>query len=188
MNKNILAPEFSKNWKWMIARGIISIIFGIVVVYNPLAAATALALFFGAYVFIDGVFAIVSIFTSRIARAHFWSFLIEGIAGIAAGILTFFLPEITLYGLVILVSSWAFVTGIFEIISAIKLRKIIDGEFLMIVSGLLSVVFGILIFLRPFASIVVMIYLIGIYAVIFGILLILLGISMRKRYSSSSNL
>jgi uncharacterized membrane protein HdeD (DUF308 family) len=92
MNENILISEFSKNWKWMIVRGIVSIIFGIIVVIYPISAATGLALFFGAYAFADGVFAIVSLFTSRVARAHFWSFLIEGIAGIAAGILIFFLP------------------------------------------------------------------------------------------------
>ncbi len=188
MNENILIPEFSKNWKWMIVRGIVSIIFGIVVVFYPFAAATGLALFFGAYVFADGVFAIVSIFTSHAARAHFWSFLIEGIVGIAAGILTFFLPEITLYGLALLVSFWAVITGILEIISAIKLRKIIDSEFLMIVSGLLSIVFGILVFVRPLAGIVVMIYLIGIYAVLFGILSIFFGISMRKLHLRARNL
>ena len=188
MNENILVPEFSKNWKWIIVRGIISVIFGIVVVFYPFTAATVLALFFGAYIFADGVFAIVSIFTSRAARAHFWSFLIEGIAGIAAGILTFFLPEMTLYGLVLLVSVWAFVTGIFEIISAIKLRRIIEGEFLMIASGLLSVVFAVLVFLKPFAGIVVLIYLIGMYAVMFGILLVFLGFSMRKHHLRSNSL
>jgi uncharacterized membrane protein HdeD (DUF308 family) len=187
MNENILIPEFSINWKWMIVRGVVSVIFGIIVVLYPFVAATALALFLGAYIFADGVFAIVSLFTSRAARAHFWSFLIEGIAGIAAGILIFFLPEITLYGLVILVSVWAFFTGIFEIISAIKLRKIIEGEILMIVSGLLSIVFAILVFLNPFAGIVVLIYLTGIYAVMFGILLILFGISMRKYQLSPGN-
>ena len=188
MNENILIPEFSKKWKWMIFRGIISIIFGIVIVIYPFTAATMLAIFFGAYAFVDGIFAIVSIITSRAARAHFWSYLIEGIAGIIAGIITFFLPEITLFGLVILISVWAFITGIFEIIAAIKLRKIIDGEFLMIISGLLSVVFGVLVFLRPFAGMVVIIYLIGIYAVMFGILFIFLGISVRKHHLKSVNL
>ena len=187
MNENILVPEFSKNWKWMILRGIVSIIFGIVAVFYPFTAATALALFFGAYIFADGVFAIVSIFTSRIARVHFWSFLIEGIAGIAAGILTFFLPQITLYGLVLLVSIWAFVTGIFEIISAIKLRKIIDGEFLMIISGILSIIFAIIVFLSPLAGIVVMVYLLGAYALMFGLLLVFLGISMRLHHLKSGN-
>ncbi len=187
MNENIIIPEFSRNWKWMIVRGIVSIIFGIGAVLYPFTAVTALAIFFGAYVFADGVLAIVSIFTSSFARAHFWSFLIEGLAGITAGVLTFFLPEITLYVLVILVSVWAFVTGIFEIITAIKLRQIIDGQFLMIVSGILSVFFAILVFLMPSAGIVMMIYLIGIYAVMFGILLVLLGFSMRKLNSKPEN-
>jgi uncharacterized membrane protein HdeD (DUF308 family) len=163
-------------------RGIVSIIFGVIVVIYPFTAAVALALFVGAYVFADGVFAIVSIFTSRAARTHFWLFLFEGIAGIIAGILIFFLPELTMYGLVLMVSIWAFITGIFEIISAVKLRKVIDGEFLMIVSGLLSIVFGILVFLRPLAGIVVMTYLVGFYAVMFGILSVSFGFSMRKHH------
>jgi uncharacterized membrane protein HdeD (DUF308 family) len=188
MNENILIPEFSKNWKWIIVRGILSIIFGIVIVFYPFAAATVLALFFGAYVFVDGIFAIVSIFTLREARTHFWPLLIEGIAGIAVGVLTFLLPEITLYGLALLVSFWAVITGIFEIISAIKLRKIINGEFLMIVSGLLSIVFGILVLLKPLAGIIVTVYLIGMYGIIFGILFIFLGISLKKLHLKSSNL
>ena len=185
MEENILVPEFSKNWKWMIFRGIISIIFGIIVVIYPFTAAAAFAIFFGAYAFVDGIFAIVSIITSHTARAHFWALLLEGITGIAAGIVTFFLPQITLWGLVILISIWAVITGIFEIIAAIKLRHIIAGEFLMIISGLLSIVFGILVFLRPLAGMVVVIYLIGIYAIIFGILFIFFGISMRKHHLSS---
>ncbi|MBZ0202950.1 MAG: HdeD family acid-resistance protein [Ignavibacteria bacterium] len=187
MNENTLVPGISINWKWMVVRGIVSTIFGIIVVIYPFTAAAALALFFGAYIFFDGVFAIVSLFTSRTARAHFWSYLIEGIAGIAIGILAFFLPEITLYGLAILVSVWAFSTGILEIISAIKLRKVIDGEFWMIVSGILSIVFAILIFLWPASGIVVMIYLIGIYALLFGIMMVFMGFSIRNLQPKTSN-
>jgi uncharacterized membrane protein HdeD (DUF308 family) len=77
MEEKTLIPEFLQNWKWIIVRGIVSIIFGIIVIVYPFTAAIALALFFGAYVFADGVFAIVSIFTSRAARTHFWSFLLE---------------------------------------------------------------------------------------------------------------
>ncbi len=180
MNENILNPEISRNWKWMVLRGIVSVIFGVAAIAYPFTAVKAIAIFFGAYVFTDGLFAIVSIFTSSYAREHFWSFLIEGIAGIAAGILTFFMPEITLYGLVILVSVWAFVTGVFEIITAIKLRKIIDGEFFMIISGLLSIIFAVLVFVMPFSGLVMMIYLIGVYAVMFGIMLVISGLSMRE--------
>jgi uncharacterized membrane protein HdeD (DUF308 family) len=187
MNENILIPEFSKNWKWMIVRGIVSIIFGIIVVIYPIGAATVLALFFGAYAFADGIFALASIITSSAARKHFWLLLFEGIVGIAVGILTFFLPEITLLGLIILISVWAVVTGISEIIMAIKLRKIIEGEFLIIISGILSIVFGILVFIRPLEGIVVTVYLIGIYAIMFGFLFVFFGISMRKHHLSSGN-
>lgn len=187
MNENILTPEFTRNWKWMIVRGIVSILFGIGAILYPFTAVKALAIFFGAYVFADGIFAIVSIFTSGFARRHFWSFLIEGIAGIATGIITFFLPEVTLFALVILVASWAFVTGIFEIISAIKLRKIIDGEFFMIISGLLSIIFAVIVFLIPGAGLVFMIYLIGIYALMFGIMMVFIGFSMRNYITQPVN-
>jgi uncharacterized membrane protein HdeD (DUF308 family) len=180
VEEKFIIPEIAINWKWMIVRGVISLIFGVLVVFYPFKAAFALALFFGAYAFADGFFAIVSLFTSRIAREHFWSFLVTGVTGIAAGILIFLMPELSLYGLILLVTVWAIVTGIFDIISAIKLRKIIDGEFLMIVSGLLSIVFGVFVFIRPLEGLVVMTYLIGFYAVMFGILYIILGFSMRK--------
>jgi uncharacterized membrane protein HdeD (DUF308 family) len=180
MKENKLLPEFFRSWKWLIVRGIFSIIFGIGALLYPSSAVTALAIFFGAYVLIDGVFAIVSIFTSRFARDHFWSYLGEGIAGIVIGIVTFFIPELSLYGLVLLVSAWAFVTGIFEIITAIKLREIIDGEFFMITSGVLSIIVAILVFLRPFESLIIMIFLVGMYAVLTGILLVFLGISVKE--------
>lgn len=169
----------------MIVRGIVSVIFGIIVVIYPLGAATVLALFFGAYAFADGIFALASIISSRAARTHFWALLFEGIVGIAVGIVTFFLPEITLFGLIILISVWAVVTGISEIIVAIKLRKIIEGEFLMIISGLLSIVFGILVLMKPLAGMFVTVFLIGIYAIMFGIQFIFFGISMRKHHLNS---
>jgi uncharacterized membrane protein HdeD (DUF308 family) len=92
------------------------------------------------------------------------------------------MPGLSLYGLALLVAVWAFITGIFEIISSVKLRKIINDKFVIIFSGLLSIVFGILIFLKPLEGIVVMTYLIGIYAVLFGILFIFFGITMRKQH------
>jgi uncharacterized membrane protein HdeD (DUF308 family) len=187
MLEKILIPEFTKNWKWMTARGIISIIFGIIIVIYPFDAATVLAYFFGAYVFADGIFALVSIITSGTARKHFWLLLFEGIAGIAAGIITFLLPEITLFGLIILISIWAVVTGISEIVIAVKLRKIIDDEYLMIISGILSIVFGILVFLRPLAGIIVTVYLFGVYSIMFGLLFVFFGLTMRKHHIKHQN-
>jgi uncharacterized membrane protein HdeD (DUF308 family) len=106
--------------------------------------------------------------------------LLEGVAGIVLGLLTFFWPNITALVLLYFIAAWALITGIFEIVAAIQFRRIISGEWTMILGGLLSVVFGILLFVFPGAGAVSMVWLIGIYAIAFGILEIIFAFRLRS--------
>jgi uncharacterized membrane protein HdeD (DUF308 family) len=104
-----------------------------------------------------------------------------------AGIATFIWPAITALILLYIIAAWAIITGIFEIIAAIQLRKEITGEFWLGLSGLLSIVFGVFLFLFPGEGILTLLWLLGIYAIIFGVFLLMLGFRLRGQSGSTSS-
>ena len=167
--------QYTQNW-WAIAlRGIAAIIFGILAFVVPGITFLALVLLFGAYALVDGIFAIVAAFTHRAGHSRWWVMFLEGLVSIAAGLIAFFFPGIAAFSLVLVIAAWALVTGVLEIVAAIRLRKEIQGEWMLIVSGLASVVFGILVALNPIAGTLAIIWITGAYAIVFGILLLSLS-------------
>ena len=179
-------PAEAGHWWALALRGAIAILFGLAALLRPDIALEALILLFGAYALVDGVFAIVGIFGGTRGGTPRWLLLIEGIAGILAGIIAFVLPGLTALVLLYLISAWAIVTGIFEIATAIRLRQEIRGEWALIIGGALSVLFGmILIVVSPFAAILSLTWLIGVYAVAFGILMLITAFQVRGRDASS---
>jgi uncharacterized membrane protein HdeD (DUF308 family) len=165
-------------WWAFVLRGLAAIIFGILAYVWPGITLTALVLLFGAYALWDGVFALIGAFRSQGDRR--WSLILEGIVGIAAGLLTFLWPGAATFALLYIIAGWAVVTGILEIIAAIRLREVIEGEWLLLLSGLLSVLFGIVIAFWPAAGLLAITWIIGAYAVAFGILLVVLGFRLRN--------
>ena len=179
-------PAEAGHWWALALRGAIAILFGLAALLRPDIALEALILLFGAYALVDGVFAIVGIFGGTRGGTPRWLLLIEGIAGILAGLIAFVLPGLTALVLLYLISAWAIVTGIFEIATAIRLRQEIRGEWALIIGGALSVLFGvILIVVSPFAAILSLTWLIGVYAVAFGILMLITAFQVRGRDASS---
>ena len=165
----------ARKW-WVVAlRGILAIVFGIVALVYPGMTLLVLALVFGAYVFVDGLFAI---FTGigHGGREAVW-YVLEGILGIAVGIATFFYPGITAQALVFLVGFWAILTGIFEVIAGFELP--ISRDWLLALAGIVSIVFGVLIFVNPGSGALAVVVLIGMYALLFGATLLVLGIRLR---------
>lgn len=134
---------------------------------------------FGAYALVDGIFTIISSLTRRMTNPNWWVVLLEGIAGIVIGILTFFMPGITAFALLYLIAAWAVITGVLEIIAAVQLRKEIDNEWLLGISGVLSIIFGLFAFFFPGAGALSIVLIIGAYAIVFGILMIVLGFRLR---------
>lgn len=170
-----------RNWWAAVLRGIAAILFGILALIWPGLTVLALVWLFGAYVLVDGIFALgAALFGGlRTAGRRGW-LVVEGIAGIIAGILTFAWPGVTTLVLLWLVAAWALVTGVLEIAAAIMLRREIEGEWLLAISGVLSVLFGILLAVWPATGALALVVIIGAYAIAFGAVLVVLGLRMRR--------
>lgn len=172
-----MTTYLSRNW-WILAlRGLAAVVFGILAFVWPGVTITVLVLFFGAYALWDGIFALIGAFRTQSDRR--WPLLLEGLVGILAGIFAFFWTGAATLTLVLIIASWAIITGVFEIIAAIRLREEIEGEWLLMISGLLSIVIGIALFIWPGAGLLAITWMIGAYAILFGILLIVLGFRLR---------
>src|SRR4051794_34974783 len=133
----------ARNWWALALRGLFAVLFGIAAFAWPGITLGALVLLYGAYAFVDGVFAIAAALAGRTEGLPWWALLLEGVFGIAAGVIAFAWPGITALALLFLISAWAVVTGVFEIVAAVRLRKEIRGEWLLALSGVLSVLFGV---------------------------------------------
>jgi len=176
-----MLTTLAQNWWTFVLRGVAAIIFGLLAYFWPAITFTVLVLFFGAYALWDGVFALINAFRTEGERR--WSLVLEGVVGIAAGLITFFWTGAASLALLLVIGAWAIVTGIFEISAAIRLRKEIEGEWLLLLSGVLSVLFGIAIAIWPAAGLLAVTWMIGSYAIVFGVILIALGFRLRNTRS-----
>lgn len=170
----------TRNWWALLLRGFVAILFGILTFILPGITLTSLVLLFGAYALVDGVFAAVAALRSSRNTKRWWALLVEGIFGIGAGVLTFVWPGITALFLLYLIAVWAIVTGIFEIGTAVRLRKEITGEWLLALSGVASVLFGLVLALRPGVGALAVVWMIGAYAIVFGALFLALAFRLRS--------
>ena len=169
----------ARNWWALELRGALTIIFGLLALFMPAITLGALVLLYGIYALAEGIVLLVMSFNKQFTE-HRWITLLQGLAGIGAGIVTFAWPGITAIALLLIIAAWAIVTGILEIVGAIVLRKEIRGEWMMILSGILSLVFAYLLLSQPAAGALALVWMIGIYAIVFGILEMGLGIKVHK--------
>jgi uncharacterized membrane protein HdeD (DUF308 family) len=170
-----------ENW-WAIAlRGLIGVLIGIVAFFLPLPTMVALVWLFGAYAFLDGLFNLIAVWRRGRARP-WWALVLEGVLGLGAGIISFIWPGITALALTYLIAAWAIVTGVLEIVAAIRLRKEIKGEWLLALSGVLSLILGGLFAFAPFAGAVALVWMWGAYTAAFGLLLLWLSFQLRTRH------
>ncbi len=174
-----MAANLARNW-WLLAlRGVAGILFGIAAFVWPESTLAALVLVFGAYVFVDGIFALIAGIGMRRQLSLWWLVVVEGVAGIILGLLTFRSPDITALILLSFIAAWSIITGVFEIATAVRLRKMIPNEWLMILSGVVSIVFGILLIAQPGAGEIAIVWLLGGYALLFGILTLMFALRLR---------
>jgi uncharacterized membrane protein HdeD (DUF308 family) len=170
----------ARNW-WLIAlRGAAAIIFGIVTLIMPGISLLTLVLLFGSYALVEGVLNVIAAVRGRRQEARWRALLLEGLVSIAAGIVTFALPGLTAVVLVYVIAAWALVTGVLEIVAAVRLRHWITGEAWLALSGVASVAFGVLMMIFPGAGALALILWIGAYAIVSGGLLVGLAFRLRR--------
>jgi uncharacterized membrane protein HdeD (DUF308 family) len=174
-----MTTQLARNWWILLLRGLAALLFGVLAILSPLITATVLVIFFGAYALVDGIFAVYASLTHRAGHDRWWVLLLEGLTGIVIGLLAYVYPDVATLFLLYFIAAWAILTGIMEIVAAIRLRREIEGEWLLVFSGILSVLFGILVVIFPVFGTVAVVWLIGIYAILFGLLLITLGLRVR---------
>ena len=170
----------ARNWWIVLLRGLAGIAFGLITFFAPEISLAALILAFGIYSFADGVLAIASAIRERGEGRHWWMLLLEGVMGIGAAAVTFFWPGITALALLYLIAAWALVTGGFELAAAIRLRKIITGEWLLALIGIASIALGVMLALFPSAGALAVLIWIGAYALASGVLLTILAFRLRS--------
>jgi len=170
----------SRYWWAYVVRGILAILFGILAYAWPGITLATLIILFGAFAFVDGIFLIIKTIGNWSGRDDRWLLLLEGLLGIGIGLLAFIAPGVTTFALVFYIAVWSLATGVLEIATAIRLRKEIQGEGWMILSGIASILFALLLMVFPGAGALGLIWLIAAYAIIFGVLLILLGFKLRR--------
>jgi uncharacterized membrane protein HdeD (DUF308 family) len=171
---------FKLNW-WLLAlRGLVAVLFGVLAFMWPGATLITLVWLFGAFALVNGILSLVLAAKTPKGYPKVGSLIFGGLLGILAGLLAFVMPGITALGLLILIAAWAIVTGIMELMAAVRLRKIINNEWLLVLAGIGSVVFGVLLLFQPAAGALVLIWWIGAWALLFGILLMILAFRMRN--------
>lgn len=175
-----LLQALGRTWWLVLLRGLAAIVFGFLAWTWPGATLITLVLFWGAYALVDGVAALVSGWQAKDSGKPMWPVVLVGVIGIAAGIFTFVQPEVTAVALLILIAAWAIVQGVFEIVAAIRLRKEIKNEWLLILSGVLSVLFGLFMIASPGAGAMAVLWLIGVFAIAYGALLVFLAFKLKK--------
>ncbi|MBL8822302.1 MAG: HdeD family acid-resistance protein [Planctomycetia bacterium] len=175
-----LANSLTERWWVFVVRGVIAILFGILCFVQPELSLTTLVLMFGSYAIADGVLGVYVAVTGRKELEDWWVLLLWGLIGIAAGVLTFAAPSITALILLFYIAAWAVVSGVLQIALAIRLRKEIEGELFLVLAGILSIGFGLILMARPGDGALAVVWIIGVYAVAHGITLAVLGMRLRS--------
>ena len=178
-----ILQTLARYWWLILLRGIAFILFGVLAFVWPGLTLVTLVLFYGAFALIDGVLALASAIMGGNMGSRWWLALI-GLAGIAVGVLTFAWPGLTALVLLFFIASWAIVLGVFQIIGAIRLRKEIDNEWTLILGGVISVLFGVILFAAPGAGALGLIWAIGAYAIVFGVLMVLASFRVKKHQAA----
>ena len=180
-----MVRTLSQNWWLVVLRGVLAILFGLLAFAWPGITWLTLVIMFGVYAIVDGLVA-VGTGLSRRKEARWWTFLLEGLINIGAGVVALIWPALATLVILYVIAAWAVFTGILEIVAAIRLRHEITNEWVLALGGAISVAVGLLLFSQPAAGSLAIIWIIGAYALIFGVLFVILGFRLRNWRGSDS--
>jgi uncharacterized membrane protein HdeD (DUF308 family) len=167
------------HWWSLALRGVAAILLGILAFVVPGLTLGSLVLLFGIYALVDGVLEVAGAVRGMVHRKPWGALLIEGLVSIGVGIIAFVWPSTTVLALLWLIAIWSIVTGVFEVSAAIRLRKQIDGEWLLAITGIVSILFGVLLIAAPGPGALALVWWLGAYVLVFGVLLIVLAFRVR---------
>jgi len=168
------------SWRMLALRGSVALLFGFLAALWPDITLLWLVVLFSAYALFGGAAALVSAVERRKVHDDWWLLLLLGLVGLGVGIVALVHPALTALILVLLMGSYALTTGVLDIAIAIRLRKRIRREWLLILNGLVSILFGALVFLFPASGALALVWLISAYALLTGMLLLSLAFRMRS--------
>ena len=167
-------------WWWTyVVRGAIAILFGILAFVAPGFGLVGLVALFAAWAIIDGVGSLIAGIRTRGGDRSWWLEVLEGLVSVAAGAVALLVPDIAARALVLIIGAWAVLTGIIEIVLAVRLRRVIEGEVWMALGGVASIVFGAVLVIFPATGALSLVWLIGSFAIAFGVFLVILGWRLR---------
>src|SRR5215204_1342646 len=169
------------NWRALALRGLVALIFGLVVLFWPGLVLTVLAVLFGIYAAVDGAITFVPALRSQERGAQRSLPLAEGAVGIVAGLVAILWPGLTSSGLVYVIAGWALLTGFLKILTAVLLRTEVENGWLLAGSGALSALFGVLLIVLAGSDVPFLAPLIGVFAVVIGLALIVFAFRLRER-------
>ncbi len=175
-----MVEQLSRNWGWIVARGVVAILFGFAVLLSGVASPVLLVLLFGAFALVDGIVMIVAAAADRQAAPVWVEMVLGGIFGVLVGIAALVSPLITGLVLLALIAVWAVIVGITEIVAAFRLRKVIEDEWALGLIGLASVAFGVIVLLRPLAGALGIALVIATFALLTGVLQIVFGVRLHN--------
>jgi uncharacterized membrane protein HdeD (DUF308 family) len=174
-----LGAALARNW-WLIGlRGLLGLVFGVIAFIVPIATILALVLLFSAYMLVDGVFAIFAAIRAAQQREHWGLLALQGIASVAAGVIAFLWPGITVLAFVLLIAAWSIVSGALMLAAAFQTET---GRWWLLFGGIAALVFGVLMIVAPLIGAIVLTWWLGAYALVFGIALIVLAFKLRSRF------
>ena len=174
-----MLEALKRGWWLLVLRGVCALLFGVLTFASPGLSLLTLVSFFGAYALVNGIFTLMIGIRAPKGTGGTGMLVWLGLLGVVAGIVTFFYPSLTALTLLWLIAFWAILTGFLEIGAAVRLRKVVNNEWLMILGGALSVVFGVLVLVMPGAGALSLLWLIGAYAIAFGVMTLALAFRIR---------
>ncbi|MCW5696802.1 MAG: HdeD family acid-resistance protein [Bauldia sp.] len=178
----VLLRPLARNWWLILLRGIAAILFGILAFVWPSLTVLTFVVLFAIYAIVDGMVSLAAAARGDTRMPRWW-LIVVGIAGLAAGTLAIFWPDVTALLLILFIGWWSIARGVFEIAGAIALRREIDNEWMLIIAGVLSIAFGLVVILFPGAGALALVWLIGSYAIIAGVVLVGLALKLRKHHT-----
>ena len=176
----LLSSFYQRSWWSLMIRGIVAVIFGILALTAPTKTLDFLVMLFGIFVLVVGLVATIGAIMHRKESENWWLILIPGLAGIVIGIISIAMPEVTTTIVIYLIAIWALISGLGQIYSAMKIRKDVEGEWMPILIGVISVVLGIILFVMPREVAGTVMWLVGLFVLVLGILWLIMGFRVRS--------